>query len=135
MNRNRIRICGRNTITLPTPAMTPSVKKLDRAFSGACVPTQVASQVAPLSIDLLDLDRIEDLGDGRLILGGIEFDRHMRPLAYHLHNGHPGEPHGRGPADAGSATGHERDASGDLHCVSMTAGYDSERGPEPAAAC
>ena len=28
MNRNRIRICGRNTSTLPTPAITPSAMKL-----------------------------------------------------------------------------------------------------------
>ena len=35
MNRNRIRICGRKTITLPTPAITPSVRKLAKALSGS----------------------------------------------------------------------------------------------------
>jgi hypothetical protein len=44
----------------------------------------------------------------------------------------PGQPQRSGPADAGPSPGHERDASGDLHGVSMTAGYDSEGG---AGAC
>ena len=50
MNRNRIRICGRNTSTLPTPAMTPSVRKLDNAPGGRLVATQPDSAVAAPSI-------------------------------------------------------------------------------------
>src|SRR5690348_14535011 len=45
MNRNRMTICGRKTMTLPTPEIRPSLRKL-RMISGsgsaaACTPSQV----------------------------------------------------------------------------------------------
>lgn len=50
-------------------------------------------QLEILSIDLLDLDRVEALGNGRFIESGIEFDARGRVIAYHLFTGHPGEYH------------------------------------------
>jgi len=50
-------------------------------------------QIEILSIDLLDLDRTEALGDGRFIESGIEFDARGRVLAYHLFSAHPTEYH------------------------------------------
>lgn len=50
-------------------------------------------QLEILSVDLLDLDRTEALGDGRFIESGIEFDSRGRVVAYHLFSGHPGEYH------------------------------------------
>lgn len=50
-------------------------------------------QIEILSVDLLDLDRTEALGDGRFIESGIEFDGRGRIVAYHLFSGHPGEYH------------------------------------------
>ena len=50
-------------------------------------------QVEPISIDLLDTDLVMALADGHYIDGGIEFDRHNQPIAYHIFDGHPAEPH------------------------------------------
>lgn len=50
-------------------------------------------QVQPLSVDLLDVDRVETLGGGAYIDGGVEFDAMNRPVAYWFHDGHPGEAH------------------------------------------
>ena len=36
MKKNRIRICGRNTSTLPTPAITPSTSRLRSGPSAMC---------------------------------------------------------------------------------------------------
>ncbi len=43
MKKNRIRICGRNTSTLPTPAMMPSTSRLRSAPSGSDCCTHVPS--------------------------------------------------------------------------------------------
>ncbi len=54
-------------------------------------------QVQPLSIDLLDVDMVQSLANGAYIDGGIEFSELGRPLAFHMFDGHPAEPHtGRG---------------------------------------
>lgn len=53
-------------------------------------------QVAPTSIDLLDLSYTEHLDGGRFVLSGIEFDEFARPLAYHLFTTHPAETIGAG---------------------------------------
>ena len=50
MKANRIRICGRNTSTLPTPAITPSTSRLRNGPSAMCVRTSVA---APSTTDLI----------------------------------------------------------------------------------
>ena len=50
MNRNRIRICGRKTTTLPTPAMMPSAIRLDSADSPSVETTAAPSDAAPPSI-------------------------------------------------------------------------------------
>lgn len=50
-------------------------------------------QLEILSIDLLDMDMVQPLRDGRFIEGGIEFDARGRVLAYHFFTGHPGEYH------------------------------------------
>lgn len=56
-----------------------------------------AYQVQPLSVDLLDLDMVQGLTGGAYIDGGVEFDVHGKPLAFHFFDGHPAEPHtGRG---------------------------------------
>ena len=50
MNRKRIRICGRNTSTLPAPAMTPSTSRLLSAPSGSRPVTSAPSHETPESI-------------------------------------------------------------------------------------
>ena len=40
MKKNRIRICGRKTITLPAPAMTPSTSRLRSGPSAMCAVVQ-----------------------------------------------------------------------------------------------
>lgn len=50
-------------------------------------------QVQPVSVDLLDLDLVQTLSDGRYIDGGVEFNRYGRPLAFHMFDGHPMEAH------------------------------------------
>ncbi len=48
MNRNRIMICGRKMITLPTPAMTPSAIRL------ASAPSPSAACTRPPRIDVAE---------------------------------------------------------------------------------
>ncbi len=43
-------ICGRNTTTLPTPATTPSARKLENAPSGRFAERNVPIAAAPASI-------------------------------------------------------------------------------------
>lgn len=50
-------------------------------------------QVQLLSIDLLDVDMVSNLGGGRYVDGGVEFDHLNRPVAYHFFDGHPAESH------------------------------------------
>lgn len=50
-------------------------------------------QVQLLSVDLLDVDMVADLGGGRYVDGGVEFDHLNRPVAYHFFDGHPSESH------------------------------------------
>ncbi|WP_170561411.1 phage portal protein [Ruegeria atlantica] len=50
-------------------------------------------QVQPISIDLLDLNLVQTLSDGRYIDGGVEFNKYGRPLAFHMFDGHPMEAH------------------------------------------
>jgi lambda family phage portal protein len=50
-------------------------------------------QLELLSIEQLDLDKVQDLGNGRRIAGGIEFNEFGRPVAYHLWKTNPGERH------------------------------------------
>jgi hypothetical protein len=50
MNRNRIKICGRNTITAPTPAITPSVTSERRIESGKFALIISSSALNPASI-------------------------------------------------------------------------------------
>ena len=42
---NRIKICGKNTMTLPTPAMTPSTTRLSTMPSGS-----TAASIAPMAL-------------------------------------------------------------------------------------
>jgi lambda family phage portal protein len=46
-------------------------------------------QVEVLSVDLLDVDMVEDLGGGSYVDGGIEFDDDGRVLAFYLFTAHP----------------------------------------------
>ena len=50
MNRNRIRICGRKTTTLPTPATTPSATKLANAPSPRFACSHTPSDAVPSSM-------------------------------------------------------------------------------------
>ena len=50
MNANRIRICGRNTITAPTPAITPSVSNERSTDSGSNRSTPRVSAAKPAVI-------------------------------------------------------------------------------------
>jgi lambda family phage portal protein len=50
-------------------------------------------QVQLISVDLLDVDMVADLGGGRYVDGGVEFDALNRPVAYHFFDGHPAESH------------------------------------------
>jgi lambda family phage portal protein len=50
-----------------------------------------AFQVAPVPLDLLDLDHCAELAGGAYVDGGIEFDALGRVLAYHLFTSHPGD--------------------------------------------
>ena len=46
-------------------------------------------QVQVLSVDLLDVDMVDDLGGGSYVDGGIEFDDDGKVLAFHLFTAHP----------------------------------------------
>ncbi len=50
MNRNSTRICGRNTSTAPTPAISPSRTKLRSSPSGSMFPASAPSQSKPALI-------------------------------------------------------------------------------------
>ena len=50
MNRNRIRICGRNTTTAPTPASTPSLSSERNQPSGRAAASSACSAATPASI-------------------------------------------------------------------------------------
>ena len=50
MNRNRMRICGRNTTTAPTPPITPSTISERRNPSGSAAVTPWLSALIPASI-------------------------------------------------------------------------------------
>ncbi len=50
MKANRIRICGRKTMTLPTPPITPSANKLVSGPGGSRCWTLSASQSLPASM-------------------------------------------------------------------------------------
>ncbi len=50
MKANSSTICGRNTITLPTPAITPSMMKLLNRPAGSTPRTMSPSAPAPVSI-------------------------------------------------------------------------------------
>ncbi len=56
MNKNKIRICGRNTMTLPTPAMTPSTTRLSSMPSGSTLATS-----APRPVDA----RVDEVDERR----------------------------------------------------------------------
>ena len=50
MKKNKVRICGRKTNTLPTPEMTPSRTKLNSQPCGTTAPAHAASPSKPLLI-------------------------------------------------------------------------------------
>lgn len=50
-------------------------------------------QVQPISIDLLDLDMVQTLGNGSYVDGGVEFNQFGRPTAFYFFDGHPLEAH------------------------------------------
>ncbi len=50
-------------------------------------------QVQPISIDLLDIDMVQNLGQGRYVDGGVEFNEFGRPTAFYFFDGHPQEGH------------------------------------------
>lgn len=50
-------------------------------------------QIQPLSVDLLDVDMVQTLGNGHYVDGGVEFNEMGRPIAFYLFDGHPLEAH------------------------------------------
>jgi len=50
-------------------------------------------QIQLISVDLLDIDMVQTLSDGRYVDGGVEFDALNRPVAFHFFDGHPAESH------------------------------------------
>lgn len=65
----------------------------------------------PIESDRLDHELDKDLGNGRKIRMGVEFDRFHRRIAYHLLEDHPGE---RGRGLAGGRRTHERVPAGNI---------------------
>ena len=72
-----------------------------RAEDGLLVPLQLQL----LQSEMLPFEKMEDLGGGRRIRCGIEFDAIGRRLAYHFRRRHPGDSTDRGSADPGDGAG------------------------------
>ena len=71
MNRNSSRICGRNTTTAPTPAMTPSTSRLFKSPGGIRLPT---TSPEPIHAGLQRVHR--DAREGEDALEHQRHDRH-----------------------------------------------------------
>ncbi len=50
MNKNKIRICGKKMITLPTPAITPSTIRLESIPAGSVAVTSAPRAAVPASM-------------------------------------------------------------------------------------